>query len=185
MASSPRVYGYGDGGFEDGGFGCSYRNAQTLLGALGIPEKDIPSVREMMASLNVAFDRGRPLSDMWIEPLQVRDLVRAMTGRKLRALVVGSLAVAESRMLRNVPEDYDDHVPVVEDLHDLLRASLRGGVPVVVDDGIGSYIVLGVADDGGGYVVGDPHRRSDRLVVWSRDRVSACPLWMVLLGDGE
>ena len=126
MASSPHVYGYGDGGFEDGGFGCSYRNAQTLLGALGIPEKDIPSVREMMASLNVAFDRGRPLSDMWIEPFQIRDLVRAITGRRLRALVVGSLAVAESRM-RNVPRDYDDHVPAVEDLHDLCaRVRARG-----------------------------------------------------------
>ena len=181
----PRVYGYGDNGFEDGGFGCSYRNAQTLLGALGVRDGEIPSVRDMMVSLGVEFDRGRPLSDMWIEPLQIRDLVHAIAGRRLRALVAGSLPLAESRMLRNVPAQYDGHVPAVEDLHGMIRASLRRGVPVVIDDGIGSYIVLGVADDGGGYVVGDPHRRSDRIVGWSRDRVDTCPLWMVLLDDGE
>ena len=63
------TYHYGDCGVVDHGWGCSYRNAQTLVSALGI--EPVPTMQDMLSVYGLSLPKGgRGKRYLWIEPPQ-------------------------------------------------------------------------------------------------------------------
>jgi len=68
-----RIYGYGDQGIDDSGYGCVYRNLQSLMSLF---TKSIPTIPELRGLLGIPFSRNA--RRMWIEPPEAEDLFRAL-----------------------------------------------------------------------------------------------------------
>ena len=180
ILTPPIVYGYGDQQMQDGGYGCTYRNIQTVLGSLGVGSTDMPSVLALMAQAGKTY-APHDVQSMWIEPIQAKRLIAHYTGKTFQTcLYRTSIHEASKRMLRNIPSDYDVQTSDVSAFEAMVRAGLNKGTPVIVDDGIGSYLILGVLDEE--YVIGDPHEYTPHKRVKTMQKATFYqkPMWMAM-----
>ena len=149
----PVIYGYGDQRTQDHGYGCTYRNIQTMLGILGVTL--VPTVRELMSDMNIAYT-PQFKQRMWIEPIQAKELIERYTGKKMMtALYTKDTQKAQRRILRNLSSEYQHITPNRAKFDHLVRRGITLGAPVLIDNGISSYLILG--KEGDKYVIGDPH----------------------------
>ena len=165
-------YYYSCDGYNDEGWGCVYRCAQAMLHTLG---ETVPSLPDMMSQLGIAYTPEN-VKLMWIEPIDVKQLVNAPT----ELAIYTEHESHSSRMLRTTLEDADVRLHTGEDLIAHLRRGLAKG-PVLVDDGIRSYLLT---EDLGeiGFALMDPHRKRHQMRIappeWFTGPLSF--LWMVL-----
>ena len=174
----PYVYAYGDGNENDQGFGCVYRNVQTLLRLLGVP---VPRVAQMMRVLNVRASKR--LRDMWIEPPQAAQLLARYGGVPTRVLVFCPRDRPRNPMQRTRLEDHRPWVRTPAGFLSALNMSLAQGWPPLVDDGVASYLVLRAGTDT--VLLGDPHRPSQRVRAVTSVQFYGRPLWVALVWSGR
>ena len=165
-------YQYGDDDVNDRGWGCVWRNLQTLLHHHRVFA--VPTIHEIMARLGVRrSDRHR---DMWIEPLQCKQYLARYHG--IPARLVG-LNVQPGRLLRTRMGDFDATTTDPATMDRWIRNST---LPcIIVDDAVSSYCIVGFDSDGD-YVVADPHG-TDRSLRTFRGRawLAAQPMLMALV----
>ena len=164
-----RIYGYGDQGIDDSGYGCVYRNLQSLMSLF---TKSIPTIPELRELLGIPFSRNA--RRMWIEPPEAEELFRALVPH----VPTKSVIYAKHKTPRF---DLYPHRNIYRDPIDFHNFLCSSPFPVLVDNGQSSYLVL-ACDQGRAYIIGDPHiRDSARRIrrITRRDFYSA-PLWMGL-----
>jgi hypothetical protein len=147
-------YQYGDDRTDDRGWGCVWRNLQTLLHHLGssVPP---PPIAALMSSMGVP--RSGRARDMWIEPQQCKEYL--WEKHRIRARLVG-LRVQPGRLLRTAADDFD---ATTDDPRVMDRWIRTSALPcVIVDDAVTSYCIMGLDSDGD-YIIGDPHGTDRRL----------------------
>ena len=169
------TYYYGRQQFDDRGWGCVYRSAQTTLATLGYArgERPMPHVLDMMSVLGV--DVHEAPGQMWIEPKQVRDLLIEYSGPLHRhgqqttqqltwhPRLIGIGVAGNTHLLRRtVPGDFGTTYSDWRLFHnDVVRHLRNHDSPVVVDDGISGLCVTGfrgeIGSGSGEYLLVDPH----------------------------
>ena len=185
------TYHYGDQGICDHGWGCSYRNAQTVASAMGQPVPTLPKMLCFFGLTAPAYGGG---SRLWIEPPQVAKVLRAQCGIQSKTLVFapsrgGLLAFERRRMLRSKLSDFDINIEnnsmhLFEQLDQHFKET--GGLPAIIDDGIYSFVLAPGRSKGHPqtYTLIDPHvgrgREGCVRAFWKNDLLLR-EGWMVLL----
>ena len=133
------IWGYGDGNENDEGYGCVYRNVQTLLQML--TGKQPPSVTALRHILKVPWSENK--KNMWIVPRDAEKLINKLVPCAPTRTRTFTASESTSREVQN-----------------FIRQSLHqaGGLPILIDNGTSSYLILEERGDFG-YLIGDPHKR--------------------------
>ena len=142
-----RVFYYGCDGTDDYGWGCVYRNIQTVCSAC---EVDVPNVEDIAQYL--AVDITHPcIQKRWIEPPEAT--------RFLKSVGVETKAVEYSPCKWSIPnERFSSTLTCSHELENMMIISLkRTGVPIIIDDGVYSYALVEVLEEG--YMCVDPHQQ--------------------------
>jgi len=168
--SSDRVFYYGCDGFNDFGWGCVYRCLQTLLHMRG---HAVPSVPDIMAHLSIPLNPQSHRS-MWIEPNDVRDLIPEHTEL---AIYAPNTRVAAMRMVRTSIHDAETVFASPDEWETHFRCALGHG-PIIMDDGVYSYLALKEAR--GGFLIIDPHVQEHHVCWRSVGWLKNSRLWMAL-----
>ena len=187
------TYYYKRQGFDDRGWGCVYRCAQTVMATLGYAQHDpevrmpdgnklkllMPHIPDMMYVLGVPHSASP--KQMWIEPKQVRDLLvhycgprRSLGHRTTQGLtweprLIGfGVAANQDLLLRTSREDFDTEYADWRPFHnDVVRHLRRHESPVVLDDGTSGMCVTGfrgtLGSASGEYFMVDPHATGSGL----------------------
>lgn len=155
------TYHYGDQNIADQGWGCSYRNAQTLASALGA--KKVPTLPDILSLFGLSLPKKGDTGgqELWIEPPQVAKTMRSLCG-------IDSTTLVHARSLRDFERDWmlksklADFDACIENRPSVLLARIdkhfeeTKGLPIIIDDGIFSY-VLAPGKDLLLYTLIDPH----------------------------
>ena len=169
-AAEQRVYAYGDESVDDFGWGCAYRNIQTVLHAYdGQPPRFMEIFEECQAK-RAEYGRqpNEKLDDRWIEPHQCGCYLRER-GIETTEATIGphsvmlqctdpSVYYASAAGNRVLEAGQEDELLRSIDLHFALPG---WALPIIIDDGAYSYCILGVrlGEDGNmELLIGDPHR---------------------------
>lgn len=156
-----QTYHYGDQGICDHGWGCSYRNAQTVASAM---RAGVPTLPKMLSLFNLEKVYQHGGKRLWIEPPQVARVLRVLCGIDCTTLVFarskGGLRAFEGRyMLRSTLDDFDSQLEGDrEKLLSRLRKHFKDsdGLPVIIDDGICSFVLVPGGEPNSLLLV-DPH----------------------------
>lgn len=190
-----KVFGYLDEGLNDAGWGCVYRNVQTLRQFHGLPHR---SVWSMVKTVFPAFaterktegtGRDRELgiamppryTQLWIEPTDVKK--HGLMQGTVTALYCPK-AKDVSAFLRQSPrrsdaKDFNHVFRSQEAFWDFVREGLDDKCPLIIDDKAYSYVLYGVTRDA--MVIADPHQlnRTKRKCLMPLHKLFSKP-WMVL-----
>lgn len=154
------TYHYGDQDIADHGWGCSYRNIQTLSSAFGC--KQVPTIPDLLSFFDLSLPKhgARGGKDLWIEPPQVARALRSLCKIQSTTLVhAPSLKDFEQMfMLRSTLKDFDARLE--NQPSDLVARidqhfKVTQGLPIIIDDGICSYVLA--PGEGSYYTMIDPH----------------------------
>ena len=164
-----KIYKYGDQGINDYGWGCVYRNVQTLSALHG---REIPTISEMQKSIGIDPDgNGR---NLWIEPVDTQFYLPWKTTLALHKVVEDP----ENYMLRTKEQDFDKIFTNNIDTKEFLLSCLNHNSRVLLDDSISSYILTGIVDDQ--YVYIDPHVQNDNVRTMTEKEFFNRSIWMML-----
>lgn len=175
----PKVYRYHSEGYDDFGWGCVYRNAQTMLRAL---KREVPALPDLTRAVGSGDEwlltPGKACS--WIEPHDIAEYFRRFVP-ECGDLRLVNVATRDGARLQNARACRVGTTHVYELLprpsgleqgsQDALRAAMRirsivvGHLArtrtlVLIDDSINSYLVAGFRSAGRAgaeYRVLDPH----------------------------
>ena len=162
------IWGYGDGNENDEGYGCVYRNVQTLLQML--TGKQPPSVTDLRTILKVPWSENK--KSMWIVPRDAEKLINKLV--PCAPTRTRTFTTSESTT-REIVQNF-----IQQSLHQ------AGSLPILVDNGTSSYLILEKRGDFG-YLIGDPHKKkpSQRRRLLTKQNFFRnffrYPKWMILV----
>ena len=165
-----KIYHYNCDGFDDTGFGCVYRNAQTCLHATGALSK-VPTVQSLIVYFHGprALDRYTTLSPvtLWIEPYDVYLYLKSTTNntplpQNLCYSPTAEMVYTACHRTPRFVYDSSNTLFVFEKYLEICQRHLsrRPGVPILIDNGVYSFCIESIANDKSSLVVIDPHVRS-------------------------
>jgi hypothetical protein len=182
----PIIYAYGDDDYEDVGFGCLYRCAQTLRAFYGLSHMLVPEMMQVLGMMPVASGVGRlhpsaparsglrDVTEVWAEPSDVARLLEADNpvpkSRLVRLFVYSRDYRSAKRLLQRHPvratmNAYDQLLTTEDWLWRVLCTTLTDGHPLVVDNKTYAYVVYGVVIDiakgARTVLLADPHAAPD------------------------
>ena len=164
-----KIYKYGSQNYSDYGWGCVYRNIQSMRAFNNLP---VPTIPEMQQTIGI--DPSGTGQQLWIEPVDARQYFPWETSFAL----YNNTTDPESHLLRTKLDDFDtiltDKSSADKFLHDCFSKNRR----VLLDDSLASYILTGIVDDT--YVYIDPHVQTDNIRTMSRDNFYNRNLWMMM-----
>lgn len=159
-----KVYHYKCDGFDDTGFGCVYRNAQTCMSALGLdPVPDIQTLLKYFHGPTImAGYRSMPAMKLWLEPYDVglyfsSELPQYNTHSFCYSPTVDMVHLSCHRTPRcaytshNTFYDFDAYLTGCR-----AHLSANPGIPILIDNGVYSFCLKEIIDDGVVVLI-DPH----------------------------
>jgi hypothetical protein len=174
------MYQYGDEGFDDRGFGCVYRNIQTIIAAVTEDPSKVPYIHTLLTAIKGNGVMELDTRDRWIEPVAAAEYLR------------DEWSITGTNML--IPTDVGPHimstdgVAYIGSIYSPGEATLfinehfkRSCVPVLIDDGIMSYLIAKPITEESVYLI-DPHR-SERGVCELSSTFFLNRGWMVFVPD--
>ena len=175
-----RIYHYNYANKDnDSGFGCVYRNLQTTLYYLGCR---VPSLSEMMKLVGID-ETSIDLKSKWIEPVDAKHICGVVCPSKKSELVLyttTSHATAKKKMYRTNLSQFDKKVHSYDVLQKKIKDHLEAtkGIPIVIDNGISSYAIIGY-NKTDTFIIADPH--ANRPIIRTFDfQTDYHPMWMLL-----
>tara|TARA_B100000161_G_C33525743_1_gene403442 strand:+ start:342 stop:911 length:570 start_codon:yes stop_codon:yes gene_type:complete len=160
-----KLYHYGMEDFDDTGFGCSYRNIQTLLSAYKKYYDfsiNIPNIRELLEYFNPDYLNKTKQKDLWIEPYHVSQYLF----QNFNIDFVNTLYVTKDEDINKILKT-DVNVYLLNKTYhknnftELLnlfhKHFLKSKLPIIIDNGIYSYCIKNIGDK---VTLIDPHTKS-------------------------
>jgi hypothetical protein len=149
----PRVAGYGDDGVSDFGWGCVYRNVQTLRAYWDMSFMGLDTMRARLRLPRTASSNRA----MWIEPPDVRRGRLLPPGRLVLFVPGGDYGAFLSKSPRGaVAGQFDVRTADKTEWWRFVADSLaKRKSPIVLDDQVSSYVLYGF--DKNHLYLADPH----------------------------
>ena len=168
-----KVYHYGKNDVKDYGWGCVYRNVQTIQSLNDLPVSSIASMQN-----EIGIDSSMSGRNLWIEPVDAR---RYFPWDETLTLY-SSVDDPESYMLRTKKSDFDEIFKTRAETKKFLLSCLENNKRVLIDDSISSYILTGISKDNDTYFYIDPHvsNANQSLKTMSEQEFFNRNLWMML-----
>ena len=163
------IYHYGSQGINDHGWGCVYRNIQTIRKLSGM---SVPSIEDIQTASGI--DPALSGSDLWIEPKQAIPFLPGYNTLNLYRAVTD----VSPYLLRTSMTDFNHVFQTPAETESFLLKSLGNNKRVLLDDSIQSYILTGIVDDT--FVFIDPHVAQNNVRSMTRTEFFRRPLWMML-----
>ena len=163
------IYRYGSQHLQDHGWGCVYRSLQNLTAMRKLP---VPTISQMQQDIGI--DPSGTGRHLWIEPIDVRRYLP----ENAALVLFSNVDNPDDYMLRTRASDVDRIVTTKQDADDFLRACLAKQQPVLLDDSVYSYLLIGLLDDD--YIYIDPHCSDNNVRSLSRSEFYNRNLWMML-----
>ena len=175
------LYQYGDEGYNDSGFGCVYRNVQTMLSCLSLknPTVTVPSIREMISEIKGPGFEKLPLVQRWIEPADACNYIQQKFG------IIGHNYMSIGHHGR-IPGIMTTDKKIYEystygslDMLSIISAHFqKSDIPVLIDDGTMSYLIIGYNENM--LHISDPHTRERKVYFWPEERFGHSG-WMIYI----
>ena len=157
-----KTYHYKDDGINDCGWGCSYRNIQTILSCYQKYYDNtiiIPKIQELV----VYFDKNIEcdnLNDLWIEPYDIYLYLLDFNPRFVGSNYLYIIQDTDiSKMLKTNIMVYLDNNSIYHNFEHIYQLMLihfgKSRLPIVIDDGTYSYCIV-IEDNQEIYLI-DPH----------------------------
>ena len=193
---SPYHYHYNCDKFNDAGWGCVYRNIQTIISYINafIILIEIPKLSEILTWFNKPFNEQG--TKMWIEPHQAKSFMYNYFYENLNKeyfQFTEILWVKDNNSIEHIEftplEIYTKSKNIllcgferIIELIDIFRVNLNNKIPILIDNGTYSYLIKSIDSNNNGTII-DPHCKESARI-FERDlskwlRNSNC--WMVLL----
>tara|TARA_B110000238_G_C16095979_1_gene426110 strand:+ start:905 stop:1474 length:570 start_codon:yes stop_codon:yes gene_type:complete len=162
-----RVYHYGDNKLDDTGWGCSYRNIQTILSCYKIlynDKIDIPDIRTILIFFNKNANSINK-RDLWLEPYHIGKYIadKFNINGKHYAFVTDNYDF--SKILKTDISFYLENNRIInrfDTILSIIKEHFREtNLPVVIDDGIYSYCFI---MNGEFILLIDPHSTEKKLL---------------------
>lgn len=193
------IYHYGDEDFNDRGYGCVYRNIQTLLSVFleqnPHDNRKVPGIVQLLREFKGDDFQQLSVSDRWIEPHAAGQYLQKkwnIGGKDVMSIGikgdrpcimstdvsiygehVGSSAIRDERGITLLSSE------ALNELHTHFRF---GGLPVLIDDGVMSYLIMGM--DNAVLFIADPHMYTREKRVWT-DSEFLQRSWMMFIPSIE
>lgn len=164
------IYHYGSQGINDHGWGCVYRNIQTICQMTGTTP--VPSIQDIQKASGINPDLSG--TDLWIEPKQAMPFLPGYNTLNLYRTVTD----VSPYLLRTSMTDFNHVFQTPAETEYFLLESLNNNKRVLLDDSIQSYILTGIVDDT--FVFIDPHVSQNNVRSMTRTEFFRRPLWMML-----
>ena len=170
------IYYYGAQNFDDTGYGCSYRNMQTLISAIGVEPPHITILLKYFFVNYKNYIETNQSRRLWIEPYDISKYmkdVHKINGNNILYMISDQDV---EMMLRTDVIDYikNNNIYVREQfniLFDLLsqhftKYDQRNAIPIIIDDGVYSYCLIGI--DSQNIRLCDPHKFNTDDAIYSK-----------------
>ena len=141
-----KTYHYGDNGINDNGWGCSYRNIQTIISSYKKyynPSVIIPTLREILRFFkkNIQSSKSR---ELWIEPYDIAKYLNFFNNKLIGDQYVYVTNDTDfSKILKTDVAFYLNDNLIINDfskLYSIIKQHFKNTkLPVVIDDGVFSY----------------------------------------------
>ena len=185
-----KLFHYKIDNFDDCGFGCSYRNIQTILSAYLLNNENKFEIPSIQSILYYFFPNYKNMSKkkLWIEPVQVSKYLKEMYDlNTLNILYIINDADIEN-MLNTDVKYYIEKNTIYNsnDFNDLLNILLlhfkNSILPVIIDDGIYSYCLLNIDINNNTINIADPHTVNSNNVLKNKDiKFLQDKFWMICI----
>ena len=160
-----KLFHYKIDNFDDCGFGCSYRNLQTILSAYLSNNKnkfEIPSIQSILYYFFPDYKNMRK-KNLWIEPVQVSEYLKEIYDLNTLNILYIINESDINNMLHTDIEYYIESNTIYnsDEFNDLLNILLihfkNSNLPVIIDDGIYSYCLLNIDINNNKITISDPY----------------------------
>lgn len=185
-----KLFHYKIDNFDDCGFGCSYRNLQTILSAYLLNNKNKFEIPTIQSILYYFFPDYKNMSkkNLWIEPVQVSKYLKEIYDlNTLNILYIINDTDIEN-MLHTDIEYYIESNTIYnsDEFNDLLNILLlhfkNSNLPVIIDDGIYSYCLLNIDINNNKITISDPHTmNSDNVLKTKELTFFQNKFWMICI----
>ena len=180
-----KTYHYKDQGINDCGWGCSYRNLQTILSCYKRYYDEtiiIPNIQDLVLYFNKDINSNH-LNDLWIEPydisLYLLDYNKEFIGTNYLYIVRDEDI---RKMLKTDIMIYLDSNTIYykfEEIYELmLRHFRKSKLPIIIDDGTYSYGII--IKENKIYLI-DPHMITDNNVKQIEKVFLENKFWMIYI----
>ena len=182
-----KTYHYEMEQFNDVGFGCSYRNIQTILSCKQYDEKssmDVPHITKILSFFNPHYQEDiekQNKRSLWIEPSQIYYYLLHHYNINGELIVYILKKEHTKRMIKTSLYEYDIYTKY--DFNLILQKMKNhfndSNLPIVIDDGYYSYCIGDIKDE---YVfIIDPHQRKDVSVYTKSISELKTSFWMIYI----
>lgn len=182
------LYHYKIDGFDDCGYGCSYRNIQTILSAYSNKKNIvIPKIEDILKYFNQNYKKMYH-KQLWIEPVQVSYYLTEMYDIKTENVLYIVNDYDTDKMLKTDIKDYmsNDRIYNVKSFNNLLNKILKhfenSNLPIIIDDGTYSYCLLNIENNN--IIISDPHTTDSNNVLKKKNlSVLYNNFWMICIPE--
>tara|TARA_Y100000589_G_C26994775_1_gene564151 strand:- start:129 stop:707 length:579 start_codon:yes stop_codon:yes gene_type:complete len=184
------IYHYCIDDFNDVGFGCSYRNIQTILSAVKKYYKNdisIPNVKSILKYFNNDYEKkikqGKT-QELWIEPYHISEYLKNYYKIKGQNILYLLEDQDISKILKTdifiYLSDSIYHKSNFNKVLEIINEHFnKNKIPIVIDNGVYSYCLTKINEN---FILIDPHTTNDDNATKIIDEVFLKnSFWMVYL----
>lgn len=164
-----KTYHYGDNNINDNGWGCSYRNIQTLISCYKYYYDkyiEVPCINEIVSFFDKDLKTNK-LNDLWLEPYEISIFLKKYCNNfdgNNYLFIKNDNDV--SRILKTDIAIYTKGDFIINDFNNFLliikKHFNKYKIPIIIDDGIYSYCFILLNDQE--ILLIDPHITNDNNV---------------------
>lgn len=183
-----KLYHYKIDDFDDIGFGCSYRNIQTILSAYSLKNNiNIPNIKDILTFFYPNYEHIQK-KHLWIEPLQIskylldtynikcNNLLYVMNDKDSQKMLKSDITyyiennkIYNSKQFNNIKTIINNHF-------------FNSNLPIVIDDGIYSYCVCSISNNS--ITLIDPHTTQNKDIIKIKSlEFFKNKFWMICIPD--
>ena len=165
-----KIYHYCMEDFNDIGFGCSYRNIQTILSAYKKYYKKeiiVPNIRDIFLYFDKSYKEKINTSktmELWIEPYNIYQYLKNNYNLNGTNLIYFTRDDEVTKILKtDITVYFPDSIYGKKDFDKLLKILInhfnQSKLPIVIDNGVYSYCIGNISNNS--LLLIDPHTTKD------------------------
>tara|TARA_B100000073_G_scaffold84470_1_gene65212 strand:- start:1891 stop:2478 length:588 start_codon:yes stop_codon:yes gene_type:complete len=172
-----KAYRYGHQDFNDIGFGCSYRNIQTIISAYNYyydKSIEVPHIKDLLKYYYENYKNIIEIGNtrnLWIEPYQISKYLEDKLSIKPRNLLyIIDKSDTNNMIMTNINEYTQSNIFTKDrfiQLKDIIYEHFtKSKLPIVIDNGIYSYCIHSMG--GNSINIIDPHTLDDNGILYTK-----------------